>query len=88
MVKKVSKKEALKEIREFFEDIKNKSPKEVKKIKRLVMSYNIPLKEKRKLFCKKCFSVYKNPKIRINNKRKSVTCEKCGKVSRWRINNA
>ena len=85
MNKKFSKKEAEKEIENFFKGNKDKSPKEVKKIKKLAMSYNLPLKEKRKLFCKKCFAVYKNPKIRIGNKIKSVICENCGKVGRWKI---
>ena len=88
MNKKFSKAEAEKQIENIFKkDYKNKSPKEVKKIKKLAMSYNIPLKEKRKLFCKKCFSIYKNPKIRIKNKIKSITCENCGNVGRWRIKN-
>ena len=84
-MKKTSKTEAKKEIDEFFKDIKNKSPKEIKKIKRLAMSKKIPLKEKRKLFCKKCLSPYKNPKIRIKNKIKSIKCENCGYISRWKI---
>ena len=84
----ISKQEAKKEIEEFFKDKENKKPKEIKKIKKLAMSFNIPLKEKRKLFCKKCFSVFnsKNSKIKIKNKIKSVTCQSCGYVSRWRIN--
>jgi len=85
MKSSVDKKEVKKEIENFFKNIKDKSPKEIKKIKKLAMSYNIPLKEKRKLFCKKCFSVYKNPKTRIKNKMKSVTCEKCRNIGRWRI---
>jgi len=82
---KISKTEAKKKIEGFFKDIKNKSSKEIKKIKKLAMSKKIPLKEKRKLFCKKCFSVYKNPKIRIRNKIKSVKCKNCGYISRWKI---
>ena len=51
MVKKrVSKNEAKIKMDEFFSEIDNKSSNEVKKIKKLVMSANIPLKEKRKLF--------------------------------------
>jgi len=87
MKKSNSKKEAQKEIEDFFNNIKNKSAREVKKIKKLAISYKIPLKEKRKLFCKKCFNSYKNPKIRIKNRIKSVSCENCGFVSRWRIKN-
>ena len=54
-MKKLLKSEAKEQISEFFFDIRNKSPKEIKKIKRLAMKNNIPLKELRKNFCKKCF---------------------------------
>jgi RNase P subunit RPR2 len=84
-MKKISKTEAKKKIEDFFKDIKNKSSKEIKKIKKLAMSKKVPLKEKRKLFCKKCFSVYKNPEIRIRNKIKSVKCKNCNYISRWKI---
>ncbi len=85
MPKKISKKEAKKQIEEFFLNIKDKTPKEVKKIKKLAMSFNFPLKEKRKTFCKKCLSPYKVKKIRIRNKIKSVECKDCGHVNRWRV---
>jgi|TARA_Y100000034_G_scaffold31485_1_gene38491 RNase P subunit RPR2 len=85
MKKKSSKSEIKKQIQEFFLDIKNKSSNDVKKIKRIAMSQNIPLKETRKKFCKKCFVPYKNPKIRIKNKIKIITCENCDYVSRWKI---
>jgi len=85
MKKLLSKLETKKQVEEFFLDIKNKTPKEIKKIKRLAMSHNIPLKEKRKLFCKKCYSAYRKPKIRIRKKIKSVECENCGEKSRWKL---
>ena len=84
-MKNISKKGINQVINEFFENIKNKTPIEIKKIKRLAMSKNILLKEKRKLFCKKCLMPYKNPKIRIKNKIKLVTCENCGYISRWKL---
>jgi RNase P subunit RPR2 len=87
MKKTLSKTEARKKNEEFFSGIKEKFPKEIKKIKILAMKYNIPLKEKRKLFCKKCFFPYKNPKIRIKNKIKSVRCENCGYVAKWKVKN-
>jgi RNase P subunit RPR2 len=87
MKKSSSKSEAKKQIEEFFANSKNKTSKQVKKIKRLAMSQNIPLKEKRKLFCKKCLVVYKTPKIRIKKGIKSITCENCNYTSRWKINN-
>lgn len=85
MKKQLSKTAAKMEIEEFFKDIKNKTHKEIKKIKKLAMAYNLPLKEKRELFCKKCFSAYRKPEIRIKNKVKSVVCENCGYISRWKM---
>jgi len=93
-LKQLSKTEAIKEIQEFFSElkndlknnIKNKTPEQVKKIKTLAMKHNFKLGENKKLFCKKCFNVYKNPEIRINKKTKSVKCENCNAVSRWKLN--
>ena len=85
MKSKISKTEARKEIDKFFINVKNKTPREIKKIKKLAMKYNLPLKEKRKLFCKKCLVPYKNPRVRIKNKIKSVECENCGNVGRWKL---
>ena len=84
-MKKISKTQAKEKISKFFKDIQSKSPQKIKKIKKLAMSHNIPLKENRKLFCKKCCVPYKSPKIRIKNKSKVVTCENCGFVSRWKL---
>jgi RNase P subunit RPR2 len=88
MLKKISKKEAEKKVSKFFLDIGNKTPKEVKKIKKLAMSFNLSLKEKRRGFCEKCFLPYQIPKIRIKNKIKSITCENCGHVNRCKINSS
>ena len=50
------------------------------------MSFKIPLKEKRKLFCKYGFSPYSTKeKIRIKNGKKSIECLICKKISRWKI---
>ncbi len=85
MKSRISKSEAKKEIEKFFLKIEKKTPGKIKKIKRFAMKYNIPLKEKRKLFCGKCLVHYKNPKIRIKNKFKLVTCLGCKNVSRWKL---
>ncbi|MEX0920853.1 MAG: hypothetical protein WDZ62_01180 [Candidatus Pacearchaeota archaeon] len=86
MVKKFSKKETLKEIDGFFNNIKNKTPKEVKKIKKLAMSFNIKLKDKKKKFCKKCLEPYSGlEKVRLNKGIKSITCKNCNYISRWKI---
>ncbi len=84
-MKKLSKTEAREQIEIFFSDIKNKDSKEVKKIKKLAMNHNIPLKELRKKFCRKCLSPYKNPRIKIVNGMKNTNCENCGYVARYRI---
>ncbi len=85
MKKDLSKTEAKKRIEEFFENIKDKSPKEIKKIKKLAMSHKIPLKDKRKLFCEKCLSPHKNPSIRVKNGLIRINCGECGHTSRWKI---
>ncbi len=85
-MKKLSKTEAKTQIEKFFKNVKNKTPKEIKKIKKLAMRYNLPLKEKRKLFCKKCSSPYSGKeKIRIKKGIKSVVCGNCGYENRWKI---
>jgi RNase P subunit RPR2 len=88
MKNKLSKKQAQEKIQEFFKVMKNKTPKEIKKIKRIAMKHKIPLKEKRKLFCNKCLNAYSGKeKIRIKDKIKSITCENCKKISRWKVKN-
>ncbi len=86
MQKTLSKTEAAKEIQEFFSNVKDKSSEQFKKIKRLAMKHNLKLGENKKLFCKYCFNSYKNPEVRINKKTKSVKCENCKKISRWKLN--
>ena len=85
MSKKISGTEAKKNIEKFFSNLKNKTPKEIKKIKKSAMSYNIQLKEKRKLFCKKCYTPYKNSKTRIKKGIKIIECQECGTISRWKL---
>ncbi|MBI3623152.1 hypothetical protein HY212_03685 [Candidatus Pacearchaeota archaeon] len=85
MKKSLSKTEVDKIVEEFFKEIKSKNPKDVKKIKRLSMSYKIKLGEKRKDFCKKCLMPYVNSKIRINGKNKIIICDSCGNISRWKM---
>lgn len=84
---KKNKKESESQIKEFFINLRDKTSNEVKKIKKVAMSQNIKLKEKRKAFCKKCLNPYVMPKIRIKNGMKIVVCDKCGAVSRWKIKN-
>lgn len=81
-MKKSSRIEAREKIEEFFKAKHDK--KQVRKIKKLAMSHQIKLKEKRKLFCKKCYSMRISVK-RIKNKIKTVKCENCGNLMRWKI---
>jgi len=83
---KISKTETENKINEFFQGIKNKGPKEIKKIKKLAMNQNVPLNENRKLFCKYCLKPYSGKeKVRIKKGIKSITCNNCEKISRWKI---
>lgn len=81
---KLSKQEAEQEIKIFFENLKKKSPGEIKKIKRLAMNQNIKLGNLRKKFCKKCYST-KLRTIRIKDGIKTVECESCESVFRWKM---
>jgi len=84
MKTKLGKKEAEEKIKAFFQNIRDKTPEQIKKIKRLAMHYNIKLKEKKKKFCKFCYS----PKLKVKKIKKGmkiVKCENCGKISRWKI---
>jgi len=86
MKEKISKTEAKEKIKEFFDKIKSKSPKEVLKIKKLSMKNRITLGINKKLFCSDCFEPYLgNEKIRITKGFKTVTCEKCGKVKKIKL---
>ena len=80
----MTRKEAEEKINNFFKDIKSKNKEQIRKIKRLAMHYNIKLGEKRKKFCKFCYS----PKLkmkRIKKRIKTVICENCGKMMRWQV---
>ena len=85
MNKKIPKVQAKEKINQFFSNINSKTSKDVKKIKKIAMNHNLKLKEKKKLFCKKCLTPYKNRKIRIKNNVKTLVCGNCNYVSRWKI---
>jgi RNase P subunit RPR2 len=82
---KLSKSEIEEKIKKTFSE--NPSPIKIKKIKTLAMSKNIKLREQKKLFCKKCLSVFnsKNSETRIQNKNKIVRCKNCGFISRRKL---
>ncbi|MBU1136589.1 MAG: hypothetical protein ABIG37_01530 [Nanoarchaeota archaeon] len=84
MKNKLTKKEVEKKIEDFFINIKNKKPEQIKKIKRLAMHYKIKLKDKKKMFCKKCYS-NKLKTESIKKCMKKVRCCGCGKIIRWKV---
>ncbi len=87
--RKLSKQEIEQKIKEIFS--KKPSPNEIKKVKQLAMSKNIKITSFKKLFCKKCLTIFTptNSKIRIKKQNKIpvkiIKCEYCGYVSRWKI---
>ena len=84
MKKEISRTEAMEKMSEFFKEKHDKE--KVRKMKRLAMSHRIRLKEERKKFCQKCFSM--NLKVLgIKNGIKRVECEDCGRLMRWKIKN-
>ena len=85
MSKKITKAQAKEKIGQFFSNISSKTPKDVKKLRKLAMKHNIKLGDKKKLFCKKCLTPYMNPKIRIKNNIKTLVCGNCNYVGRWKI---
>lgn len=84
-MKKIPKSEAKNQIEKFFQHISDKTAAEIKKIKKLAMSYKIPLKEHRKTHCKYCYNPYQMPSIRIKNDKLTIICENCKKKSGWKI---
>jgi RNase P subunit RPR2 len=84
MKKKISRKEAIEKINLFFQQSVFDS-KDVRKIKRLAMKYNIKLGVNRKKFCKKCFNDLDNGKVRVTKFYKTVECLNCGQRNRWMI---
>ena len=85
MKTKLSKKEIEQKAEKFFKEIKSKTPKEIRKMKRLAMSKNIKLGNKKDLFCKKCLHPHISPKTRIKNKVRTIQCEKCDYISRKKL---
>jgi len=82
--KRLAKEEINENIADFFKNIENKTPEEIKKIKKSAMHYNIKLGALRKNFCKKCFSP--NLKIKsIKNGKKKIECENCHAIFRWNL---
>lgn len=83
-MKKLTKPEAEREIKEFFKNLKDREPRELKKIKRLAMKHNIKLGALKKRFCRKCYSINLAVK-RIKGKIKVIECKNCGSISRWKL---
>ena len=78
---KENKNKLLKEITELLEKAKTK--KDIEEIRRKAMRVNLklPFEIKRK-FCRKCHQPYENQRIRLNKGKLSITCSKCGNITR------
>jgi len=83
MKTKPTKKEAENNIEKFFSR-KEFSAKEVRKIKRLAMKFNIKLGKYRREFCKKCLDKLRG-KNKVSKNYKTVKCERCRFVNRIKI---
>ncbi len=83
MKTKLTRTEAKEKIEEFFKR-REFDAKEVKKIKRLAMKFNIKLKDYRKAFCKKCLAKLKG-KTRVGRVYKMVECGGCGYTNRFKL---
>jgi len=84
-MKDTSRTQAKEKIDEFFKNIEGKSPEQIAKMKRVAMHHHIRLGEKRKMFCKFCFSTKLKVRKIIKNI-KTVECLSCGKLMRWGLN--
>jgi len=82
---KISKQEAEQKIQKIFNN--NPTPKQIKKAKHLAMNKKISIKQYRKKFCKKCFTLFKpnNHQIKIKKPHKIIKCKKCNNLSRYKL---
>ena len=89
MKTKLSKKEASEKVENFFKQKSELDPKQVKKIRRLAMKFKIKLGDRRKRFCRNCYSdLRKHGKVRLKKDLKNVECLNCGTRHRWKINSS
>jgi RNase P subunit RPR2 len=84
-LKTLSKFEIFDKIKQTFAN--NPASEEIKKLKKLAMSKNIRLTEYKKLYCKRCYSLFKssNSKIRIKKPYKIIKCKNCGFIGRYKL---
>ncbi len=82
MKRELNKTETKESIEKFFS--KPFTPQQLKKIKRIAMKFNIKLRDKRKLFCKKCFNPLAG-KLSITKTHKTVECKHCNYKNKVRI---
>ncbi|MBS3073691.1 hypothetical protein J4465_02755 [Candidatus Pacearchaeota archaeon] len=65
-----------------------KIKKAIQEIIEIAKRNSLPLRERRKLFCRKCLSYFfigKNCQIKINKNIKAVKCLNCGNISRFKL---
>ena len=85
MKTKLSKKQIEQELKQTFNSNNPPTQNQIKKAKRLAMSKNLPLKQYKKKFCKKCLTFFtpNNSEIRIKKPLKTIKCKNCNHVSRY-----
>ena len=67
----------------ILKEVEGLMKKDVKKARRLAMSHNLRLPlELRRKFCHKCNTMLTDSKIRLSKGKLSITCSKCGHVTR------
>lgn len=79
----LNKTQAKEKIESFFQK-ERFSKEDMKKIKRIAMKFRIPLKQYKKLFCKKCLSHLKGS-IRISKTHKTIICDNCSFRNKFRM---
>lgn len=59
----------------------------IKLAKKIGMRYNLRLGERKRLFCKHCFTMFKKSKTRTKNGFLLRACRHCGKTTRLPVGN-
>jgi len=91
---KIQKQKVEEEIEQLFEKAKKLqknnpelSRRAIRKAFKLAMHFHIKLRNKKRFFCRKCFSLFtsKNSRRRIKNKTLTITCLNCGYIRRYKF---
>lgn len=86
MKTKQTKEKIQQQINDIFSN--NPSKIQIKKAKKLASSKNIKLTKYKKKYCNKCltFFNYSNHQVRIKKQIKTIKCNSCNFISRYKLN--